>query len=355
MIAPFTYESAPVRVLFGRDTLDRLPAEAARFGAARFFVVSTAGHAALGQRAEALLGEHGCGRFAGAVMHTPVEVTAQALDAARAAGAGGVVAIGGGSAIGLGKALAIRTDWPQITVPTTYAGSEMTPVLGEVEQGRKTTRRDPAIQPETVLYDVALTESLPAAVSGTSGLNAIAHGVEALYAVDRNPLTSLMAESGIAALAGALPRIVRDGHDLDAREAALYGAFLCGTCLGQAGMALHHKLCHTLGGSFGLAHAETHAVILPHAVAYNAAAAPAAMARLQRALETVEDPALALHALGRKLGVPPSLAALGFAEADIARAAELAAATPYPNPRPIDRAGIAALLRRAWAGEPPQE
>jgi alcohol dehydrogenase class IV len=182
--------------------------------------------------------------------------------------------VGGGSTTGLGKAIALATGLDQIVVPTTYAGSEMTPILGQTERGVKTTQRSPAILPEVVIYDVDLTLTLPPALTATSGLNAIAHAVEALYAQDRNPIVSLMAEEGIAALARSLPVLVDAASDLAARSDALYGAWLCGACLGAVGMALHHKLCHTLGGSFDLPHAETHAVVLPHAVAYNSAAAP---------------------------------------------------------------------------------
>src|SRR5262249_49398149 len=161
-----------------------------------------------------------------------------------------------------------RTDLPQIVVPTTYAGSEMTPILGETAGGAKTTQKTLKVLPEVVIYDVELTLSLPVAISGVSGMNAIAHAIEALYAQDANPVIELMALEGIRALAGALPRIAEAPKDVEARSDALYGAWLCGVCLGSVGMALHHKLCHTLGGSFGLPHAETHTVVLPHATRY---------------------------------------------------------------------------------------
>jgi alcohol dehydrogenase class IV len=197
--------------------------------------------------------------------------------------------------------------------------------------------------------------SLPPALSGTSGINAIAHAVEALYAQDRNPITSLMAEEGIRALAGALPALVRAPGDRDARERALYGAWLCGTCLGAVGMALHHKLCHTLGGSFDLAHAETHTVVLPHATAFNAPAAPSAMAAIARALGRADvDAAAGLYALAGEVGAHRALKDLGMPEAGIGRAADLALASPYWNPRPLERGAVRDLLARAWAGEPPQ-
>lgn len=354
MITPFIYESAPVRVLFGAGTAPQLRAEVARLGVSRALVLSTPEQAALGRQCVEWLGELAAGLFAEATMHTPVEVTERALAVIASCRADAVVAIGGGSTTGLGKAIAVRTDLPQIVVPTTYAGSEMTSILGETEKGLKTTRRDPRIRPEVVLYDVNLTLGLPPSLSATSGLNAIAHAVEALYAVDANPIISLMAEEGIAALALALPKINTTATNVEARSNALYGAWLCGICLDRTSMALHHKLCHTLGGSFGLPHAETHSVILPHAIAYNAAAAPEAMRRLSRALGVAGDPASALHQLTRRLNAPLSLRELGLNEADIERAADLAAANPYSNPRAIERAGIEALLHRAWAGEAPQ-
>jgi alcohol dehydrogenase class IV len=348
----FHFEAAALRVRFGTGSIMHLPEEVARLGAARVLLLTTPQQTALADRAQELLGATAVARFTDAVMHTPVDVTAQAMALAEAHGVDGLVALGGGSTIGLGKAIALRTGLPHLVVPTTYAGSEMTPILGQTEDGRKTTLRDLRVQPGAVIYDVDLTLSLPPAASATSGLNAIAHAVEALYAPQGNPLTALMAEDGIRSLAAALPRIADDPGDRAARGAALYGAWLCGMCLGQVGMALHHKLCHTLGGSFNLPHAETHSVVLPHAIAYNSVAS-AAMARLMRALGAEGDPALAVHALAVRLGAPTSLRALGMAKDDVARAAEMAAANPYPNPRPIDRAAIEALLQRAWAGAPP--
>ena len=267
--------------------------------------------------------------------------------------ADGVVAIGGGSTTGLGKAIALRTDLPQIVVPTSYAGSEMTPILGETQEGLKTTQSSPKVLPETVIYDVDLTMTMPPSLSATSGLNAIAHAVEALYAQDRNPVISMMAEQAIAAMGRALPAIVADPKNREARADALYGAWLCGLCLGSVGMALHHKLCHVVGGSFNLPHADTHTVILPYAMAYNAKAAPEADQAVARALGG-RDSTSALVDLATKLGSPNSLKSLGMAESDIDRAADLAVQNPYWNPRPIERAPIRQLIADAWAGNPPK-
>jgi maleylacetate reductase len=270
-----------------------------------------------------------------------------------ARGADGVVAVGGGSTTGLAKAIALRSDLPQIVVPTTYAGSEMTPIIGETANGRKTTQRSLKVLPEVVIYDVDLTLTLPPGLSGTSGINAIAHAVEAFYAKDANPIISLMAEEGARALACALPKIASDPLDRAARSDALYGAFLCGACLGAVGMALHHKLCHTLGGTFDLPHAETHSIILPHALAYNAVAVPEALARIERALGGADAP-LRLYELARKVGAPRGLRDLGMPEAGISEAADLTMANPYWNPARLEREGIERLIRRAWEGLPPR-
>jgi maleylacetate reductase len=268
---PFVYEALPTRVVFGSGTVAQLKPEAERLGVRRVLILSTPGRGeAQAREIAALLGDLAVGIHAGAVMHTPVDATEKALEVVRDLGADAVLAVGGGSTTGLGKAIALRTDLPQIVLPTTYAGSEMTPILGETKDGVKTTQRTPKVLPEVVIYDVDLTLGLPAAIAATSGMNAMAHAVEALYARDRNPVISLMAEEGIRSLARALPGIANDPQDRTARADALYGAWLCGTCLGAVGMAVHHKLCHVLGGAFDLPHAETHTIVLPHAVAYNA-------------------------------------------------------------------------------------
>jgi alcohol dehydrogenase class IV len=354
MVEPFVHDPLPTRVIFGSGTLARLGPEVERVGARRALVLSTPGRAeAQANGIAASLGERSAGVFAGAVMHTPVAVTEEALRVVEERGADAVVAVGGGSTTGLGKAIALRTDLPQIVLPTTYAGSEMTPILGETRDGAKTTLRDRRVLPEVVIYDVDLTLGLPADISAASGMNAIAHAVEALYARDRNPLVSLMAEEGIAALARALPRITRAPRDREVRSEALCGAWLCGVCLGTVGMALHHKLCHALGGSFGLPHAETHAIVLPHAAAYNAPAAPAAMARVARSLGA-DDAAQGLYDLAGRLGTKRALRDIGMPADGIGEVVERTAANPYWNPRPLERAAIRDLLARAWSGEPPR-
>ncbi|WP_369818241.1 maleylacetate reductase [Novosphingobium sp. ST904] len=263
-----------------------------------------------------------------------------------------LVAIGGGSTTGLGKAIALRTDLPQIVIPTTYAGSEATPILGETVEGRKTTQRSPRILPEIVLYDIDLTLTLPVELSITSGFNAIAHAAEALYAPNGNPLIDGLAEQGITAMCRALPLLRRQPVDASARSDALYGAWACGMCLGATDMGLHHKLCHTLGGAFDLPHAEMHTVLLPHTLAYNSSAVPDAMRRIAAAASVADAPQ-GLFDLQRKLGAPQSLEALGMPFDGIAEAARLATENAYRNPREITSAGIEKLLSRAFAGNRP--
>jgi alcohol dehydrogenase class IV len=349
---PFTYVGAPSRVVFGFGTLDRIPEEVRALGCSRALVLSTPQQAGDARALSDRLGPLSAGVFAEATMHTPVEVTERAMRAVRESGADCTVALGGGSTTGLGKAIALRTDLPQIVVPTTYAGSEATPILGETKDGLKTTQKSPKILPEVIVYDVDLTLTLPPGLSAASGMNAIAHAVEGLYTQDANPIVSLMAEEGIRALGAALPRIVRDPSDREARSDALYGAWLCGVVLGSVGMALHHKLCHTLGGTFDLPHAETHTVVLPHAAAYNAPAAPEAMARAARALG-VKDAPQGLYDLAKGLGAPIALKDIGMLESGLDKAADLAVANPYWNPRPIERGGIRSLLDDAFHGRRP--
>lgn len=349
----FTYQANPSRVVFGPGALMQLGAEIARLGACRALVLSTPEQAASAQQVAELLGDRAAGIFARAVMHVPIETAREARDEAARLGADCAVAIGGGSTTGLGKAIALESALPIVAIPTTYAGSEMTPIWGITEAGLKKTGRNASVLPRTVLYDPTLTLTLPYGLTVTSALNAIAHAAEGLYAHDGNPVTALMAEEGIRASAAALAPLRANPQDLAARSDALYGAWLCGTVLGSVAMGLHHKLCHTLGGSFNLPHAEVHTVVLPHALAYNAGAAPQAMSRIARALG-VDSAARGVYELARRHGAPTSLAAIGMPAEGLDRAADLAASTPYPNPRPLERQALRDLLQRAYEGLPPE-
>ena len=345
----FTYEAQPMRVVFGAGSLRQLREEADRLGLRRLLVLSTPGQRSLAEQAATLLGDRCAGMFTEARMHVPTRVAEAARAAARDSDADGCLAIGGGSTVGLGKAIALTTGLPVISVPTTYAGSEMTPVWGLTENGRKRTGRDPAVLPRSVVYDPELTLGLPAHVSITSGFNAIAHAVEALYAPDASPIVSLMAEEGVRSLAAALPVIAAGPGDLGARTDALRGAWLCGACLGATTMSLHHELCHILGGTFDLPHAATHTVLLPYVTAFNLPSAPAAEQALRRALTTDDVP----HHLARastELGAPRSLSELGLTAPDLDEVLTQAQAQPYANPRPVTAEALRSLLTHALKG-----
>jgi alcohol dehydrogenase class IV len=352
-VKTFVYTGLPARVVFGAGTLELLEREIDLLGSKRALVLCTPQQRDQAQAVADRLQARCVGIFDRAAMHVPIETAREAREQARALDADCAVAIGGGSTTGLGKAIALESSLPILAIPTTYAGSEMTPIYGLTEGGLKKTGRDARVLPRTVIYDVNLTLSLPPALSATSGMNAIAHAVEALYAQDANPIMSLLAQEGIRALASGLPAVVKAPQDVEARSQCLYGAWLCGAVLGSVGMALHHKLCHTLGGTFNLPHAETHTVVLPHAVAYNRAAAPEAMRAAAHAVGA-DDAALGLHALARSLGAPLALKDIGMREADLDRAAELATKSPYYNPRPVEYQALRRLLDDAYFGREPR-
>ena len=361
----FAVAPMPARVRFGVGMLDALPAAVDELGARRVTIVASAGRDALVRRVSALLGDRVVAVDRRVAMHVPAPLADAVAAEARRVDADLVLALGGGSAIGMAKAVALAGGPPCAAVPTTYSGSEMTPIWGLTRDGAKETGRDERVRPRLVLYDPALTLALPPRVAGPSLLNAVAHAVEALYAADASPIVLLLAAESLRALAAAAPRVVREPSQMEARSLALYGAWLAGLALGSATMGLHHKLCHVLGGTFALPHAETHAIVLPYAVAYNAPAAPAAMRAVAAALgvgdegvatQRVPDALrrLALEVLGGA-GGPTTLAELGLSEDDAGRAATLAAARPYPNPRPVVADAVRSLLLRARHGLPPRD
>ena len=348
----FVFEMQPVRVVFGPHALDQLPHEIEQLGAKRALVLSTPTRQTLALEIASRLDKGCAGVFAGAAMHVPVEVAQAAREQARRLDADCVVAAGGGSTIGLGKAIALHSSLPILAIPTTYSGSEMTPIYGLTEAGLKKTGRDRRVLPRTVIYDPILTLDLPPMVSLTSGFNAIAHAVEALYAEHSNPITAMMAEEGIRAMTRGMPRVANNPYDPVGRSDCLYAAWLCGLVLGTAGVALHHKLCHVLGGSWNLPHAETHTIILPHAVAYNYAAAPEAMKRVERAMGTT-NAAIGIFDLITRLNAPVTLKEIGMKHDDLDHAAELVMQAPYYNPRTSTRESVLQLLNDAFYGKRP--
>lgn len=348
MDAVQVHETLPVRVLAGSGALDRLPAEVERLGAGRVLLIATPSAADFADRAAAALGERLAARFDRPAPHTPVAVTAEVMELVGSADVDCAVAIGGGSAIGLGKAVAARTGVPQIAVPTTYSGSEATPVLGETENGVKTTRRAPELAPGTVLYDPDVTLAMPVGLTRTSAVNALAHAVEALWAPGTSLLTTALATEAAAGVLDALPRVLERPSDPGARERLQQAAWLAGTCLAQARMGLHHQLAHALGGAFDLPHAELHTMLLAPVMAFNRPAAPEAFDRLAKA--TGADPVEAVAALAAGYEGPQTLADLRVPRADLPAVADRVAAAPYPNPRPLTAESLTPLLDELWTG-----
>jgi maleylacetate reductase len=344
-----TYEALPGRVVFGVGALDRLGEELARLGARRVLLVASKRVADdLAER----LGDRHAATCSEIVQHVPVEVAERATALAREVAADALVAGGGGSAVGLAKAVALDLAIPIVAAPTTYAGSELTTIYGLSQDGRKRTGRDPRVLPKVVLYDPALTRSLPPQVAGPSGMNALAHGVEAFHGPGANPISTALAVEGIRDLAAGLPQAVERPEELEGRTQTLRGAWLAGAALAVAGTGIHHQICHVLGGAFGLDHGGMNAVLLPHTVRFVTPAVPREMARVAAALGAA-DAAAGCFDLARRIGAPTSLAALGLAGTDLDRAAELCAGQVTGRPRSAGVGELRALLGAAHAGRPP--
>lgn len=325
--------------------------EIARLGATRVVVIAGAQGAMLAR--EVLLDVEVAATVDNVVMHTPVAIAEAARQVALEAGADLLVSVGGGSTTGLAKAVALALGTPILAVPTTYAGSEATPVWGLTEAARKTTGVDRRVLPRVVVYDAALTTTLPVGMSISSGLNAVAHCVDALWAPNANPINAVLAQEGIRAAADALPRLHARPWELDGRERMLYAAYLAAAAFAAAGSGLHHKICHVLGGRYDLPHAQTHAVVLPHVLAYNRPHAVEQAARVAAALG-VADAVEGLTNLTRGLGAPTTLRELGMPGDDLATAAAaIVAVAPSNNPTPITADTIARLLEAAWKGAEP--
>ena len=356
---PFTYlapvlEDRAVRVVFGPGGLGQVAAEARALGS-RIVIISGRHEADAATAVSAQLGDDLAWRIPEVVQHVPVAAVARALEAALDVTAGVLVSIGGGSATGLAKAIARDTGVPILAVPTTYAGSEMTPIWGQSDQSGKTTGRDPQVLPRVVVYDPYLTVSMPAELTAASGMNALAHAVESLYAPDSTPQSSDVAQEAIRALVHGLPRAVRQPDDLQARTETLRGAWLAGWALGSTTMGLHHKLAHVLGGTYHLPHAAVHSVLLPHVAAFNAPAAPGPFSCAARALGVNEPGAVgpALFQLATRLQAPTSLADLGLELDAIEVVAKTVVGTPVTNPRDFTEDDVSYLVRQAYLGKEP--
>jgi maleylacetate reductase len=342
-----------MRVRFGAGCLGSLADEIDYHGFHRVMVLSTPGRNDLATVVSDQLGGRSIGVYPHAQMHVPVDVAKEAASMVRSSGADACVAVGGGSTIGLGKWIALAESVPFIAVPTTYSGSEMTPLWGTTEQGRKSTDRDVRVLPVGVIYDPHLTLSLPFEITLTSAINAIAHSVEALYALNASPIISLLAEDSIKTMTSTLPHVRQHPYELSCRADMQRAAWLAGVCLGATTMGLHHRLCHTLGGALDLPHAPTHTVLLPYVIAYNFSCLQAwSRQALTRAFGS-ENPALALRDLISRLGGPSNLASLGARVDDVPRVVQAALAAPYPNPRTPDQPSLTGLLTAAIDGSVP--
>lgn len=348
----FTYEQSASRIVFGEGYLSRVVEEVDRFDAGKVLLIADDMAKTEGDRIEADLAGRVVARIGEIRPHVPVDDVDAARRVADDRDVDLVVTVGGGSTTGLGKAILLERELAFVAIPTTYAGSEMTPIYGITGGAVKRTGRDPRVKPDTVIYDVALTVSLPMNVTAGSVMNALAHCVEALYAEQRNPIVSLMALDGVSAMSRGSGEVAREPTDLEGRSNLQYGAFLAGSALGSVGMAIHHKICHVLGGTYGLAHGDANAVMLPHVVAYNGVAEPEVIDALSSSLDGAE-PAVALYDIARILGAPASLAELGVAEADLDDAAEMVVTNGGYNPRSIELGWIRRLLDDAYRGRRP--
>jgi alcohol dehydrogenase class IV len=344
----FVYETHQVRVVFGQGSLASLPDELDRCGLRKVMLLTTPRQSPDRAHLRTLLGARMAGEFDGAKLHVPLEVVGEARAALDHVRPDSLLAFGGGSAIGLGKALAFEMKLPLAAIATTYSGSEMTAVWGNSDGRMKRTFRNIEVAPRLVLYDPELTYGLTGAVSAASGMNAVAHCVEAEYAPERGPVTSSFSLQGLARLASSLPVVIARPDEPLARSDALLGAHFAGRALDMTSMGLEHKLAHVMGGRFGLNHAEAHAALVPWVTSWNAPAAPEAMARMAEALG-VDDAVQELIDLARRVGIRP-LGALGFSAEKIDEAAELILAMDFPNPRPVDAAGVRWVLERAISG-----
>ncbi|MEH6405264.1 MAG: maleylacetate reductase [Sneathiella sp.] len=349
----FELTTSPSKIIFGDGAMHQTATIVKGLGCARALILSTPQQEDLAKQIQDDIGKLAVGIYTNATMHTPFNVTEDALAQFNDFDADVTIAVGGGSTTGLGKALALRTGKPQIVIPTTYAGSEVTPILGQTENGIKTTVKDANILPDVVIYDPLLTYGLPDSMTVTSALNALAHAAEALYAKDRNPISTLMAKEGIKALIEALPVIKQDPHNSKGRQKALYGAWLCGSVLGSVGMSLHHKLCHTLGGAFDLPHADTHAILLPHVIAFNEVSVPDLLKPISDVLE-VDYAGVGLYEYSKSISAPTALKDVGMLESGIGRAATLAVANPYWNPREFNKQQIQKIIENAFHGVTPE-
>jgi len=377
----FRYTSFAQEVVFGPGRLDSLPDAVAQFGWRRVLlcVTRSARASGLAARVEAALAERRAATYEPVRQHVADFQVAEAIQLAEECRADAVLGLGGGSPIGLAKAVSLvleerrtgraaRAEYPTeqplapvIAIPTTYAGSELTAVYGithtDGETPRKVTVSDPKIAPKLIVYDPDLTLDLPPEITAASGINALAHCVEAIYSQRRNPNSTAAALAGIRHIVSALPRCWARGADREARAEMMLGAHLAAAALSHVSMALHHGLCHVLGGTAGAPHGIANAIVLPHAMRFNIPAAAPELAQAADAMGIARngrgDGALAaagadaVAAMIGGMNLPQRLSQVGVARADLPALAELAmhSRAVQSNPRAVKEASeIEALL-----------
>lgn len=357
-LSSFVHDVPATRVIFGPGRRAQIPAEVERLDAERVLLIGDEGAGAAGREIGEALGARLAGTFSEVVSHTPAEVVERAVTAATQAGADLLLTVGGGSAVGIAKAIARQFGVRILAVPTTYAGSEMTPIWGITENRRRTTGRDRQVVPATVVYDPELTVTLSPEVTANSGMNALAHLVEGMYSPVASPVSQLTAREGICALVSGLPRVIADPADLTARSLTLYGAWLGSWLLGTTTMGVHHTLCHVIGGLL-TPHAQTHAALLPYTALFNSRAAEPSMRIIKRALAEANRPAsrvgVGLWELAQDIGATTSLRELGLPRSALDQITGQVLDAAPDNPRPLTRPGVRALLEAAYLGGRPTD
>jgi maleylacetate reductase len=347
----FTYDSLSNRVVFGVGARRSVLEEVQRLKAARVLLIADAHDHQRSDEIAEYLGDSCVAIFTDVVQHVPLLQATRVRELASEVGADVTVTFGGGSATGFGKVVALSHHLPQICIPTTYAGSEQTPIWGMTSGNDKQTGRDVAALPEVVLYDPELTLALPVAIAGPSGMNALAHSIEGLYSPGANPVSSVVAFESIRVLVKHLPQLIERPGDIAERSSLLYGAYLAGTVLAVTGTSLHHKICHVLGGLYGLDHGQMNAVMLPYALQFNAPAIPEIYERLSELLGG--DASQVVYDLVTKLGAPQDLTSIGFPDGGVDAAAPMIVKAAQGNVRALDDEQAGALLRACVLGQRP--
>jgi maleylacetate reductase len=350
-MTPFTYSSEPIRIAFGAGALSALRAETELHKMTRIMLLTSPSRRDFAQRVTAAVDDRRVGVSEAAAPNMPREALERIVTDLKRHEANGFVVVGGGSPIGLAKAAGATTKIPYVAIVTTYSGSEMASNWYVGQADNRVGGRDRAALPATAIYDPELTLDLPVKISAASGMNAMAHAVESLYGIDTNPVVETLAEEAVRKLGSSLPRIVQNPRDLAARTDALYGAWLAANF--RAAVGLEHAVAQRVRQWFTLDHAQTHAIATPYAIGFNASAAPAAMARITRALGA-DDAARGLYDLNVRLGLPTGLQDIGMREEDIAKAVEVVGKVEITHPRPVTKSDLAEVIRQAYFGEPPR-